>query len=89
MFDLSSPTKTRAPATRYPSIADAVPALFDKELLKDEADVEAVICSIECHLADRSNDFDDTLAKLAQPGPHILDFVLSGRWGSSYPQGHF
>ncbi|KAI1785582.1 hypothetical protein LXA43DRAFT_1185708 [Ganoderma leucocontextum] len=72
MFDLPSPTKP--PSVGRHSVIDAVPALFDKDVLKDEVAMEAMICSLECQLADHATD---TLTQLSQLGPHVLQFVLS------------
>lgn len=86
MFDLSS---TKTPATgRARSVADAVPALFDKELLKDEVAVEGMIRSFERHFANLASNRDDTLTNLAQLAPHALAFVLSGRSSSDDFEGY-
>ncbi|KAM5542264.1 hypothetical protein V8D89_004137 [Ganoderma adspersum] len=75
MFDLPSPTET--PSMGRHSVVDAVPALFNRHLLKDEVAVEAMMSSLEHHLADHASDLEATLSQLAQPGLHVLEFVLS------------
>ena len=78
MSDLPSPTKPPDRGGYSTSVVDAVPALFDQQLLKDEAAVEAMMSSLENHLADDANDLQDSLTRLTQAGLHLFQFVLSG-----------
>ncbi|EJF58549.1 hypothetical protein DICSQDRAFT_172899 [Dichomitus squalens LYAD-421 SS1] len=78
MLDPPSPTRLKPPAAGGVSIVDAVPALFDRQLIDDQVAVEAVISATERHLIDIDSPgaLDEALAHLERL-PHLLEFVLS------------
>ncbi|KAI0757677.1 hypothetical protein C8Q80DRAFT_1265551 [Daedaleopsis nitida] len=62
---------------------DAVPALFDQALLKDEVAVEAAMRALERHLADPAADPEDTVVELGET-THALEFALLGVSADAY-----
>lgn len=66
--------------------ADAVQALSDQTVLKDEMAIEAAIRALERHLVDPATRLNETIAQLAEleNSPHALEFALASKWCLSF-----
>lgn len=68
---------TKPPVSRARRVVDAVPALLDATLLKDELAIENALSALESHLVDPAILVEEVIAELSSVA-HCLEFVLSG-----------
>ena len=81
-----APGKPSPPEVRRQDrIADAVPALFDMLMLKDEVDIQAAVSAISRHLVDPATPVEDAVVELHSNAPtHVLELVLCSASDDAY-----
>lgn len=78
---LADPVSPKSPS-KGRRVVDAVPALFERTLLKDEMAIQAAMSALEHYLADPANRPSDTVIELAS-SVHALELALIGEWSLS------